>query len=115
MPLPPLALDRAARRPLHLQLCDQLRRAISCGALPQRLPSTRALAAYLRVSRNTVLNAYETLTMEGVLEARTGSGTWCKVSPRGLLRHADLVRGSHYPFAARALRDPDGNVLVVHR
>jgi GntR family transcriptional regulator/MocR family aminotransferase len=40
-----------------------------------RLPSTRALAADLGISRNVVLLAYEHLLGEGYAQARTGSGT----------------------------------------
>lgn len=54
-----------------------LREAIQGGRLvPQtRLPSTRALAAELRLARGTVAAAYDQLIAEGYLSARTGSGT----------------------------------------
>lgn len=41
-----------------------------------RLPSSRALAQRLELSRNTVSLAYEWLSTEGYLEARHGSGTY---------------------------------------
>jgi GntR family transcriptional regulator / MocR family aminotransferase len=41
-----------------------------------RLPATRDLARELRVSRNTVLQAYQQLLDEGYAAARTGSGTY---------------------------------------
>lgn len=55
IPLP--KLDRQARSPLHLQVYRWLRRAIWRGELPAGylLPSTRALAKQLGVSRNTAL------------------------------------------------------------
>jgi GntR family transcriptional regulator / MocR family aminotransferase len=40
-----------------------------------RLPSTRELAAALKVSRNVVVLAYEQLLAEGYAQARAGSGT----------------------------------------
>lgn len=40
------------------------------------MPSTRTLADDLRVSRNTVLYAFEQLVAEGYLRASTGSGTF---------------------------------------
>jgi len=54
-----------------------LREAIRAGRLaPQsRLPSTRALAAQLGLSRGTVSAAYDQLVAEGYLSAVTGSGT----------------------------------------
>ena len=114
-PIPCIALDRGSREPLHVQLAAALRRAIASGALPGRLPSTRSLSRHLGVSRNTVIAAYDALTLEGVLAARTGSGTWRKAEPVGLLKRPDLLRHSHYPFGARRLQDPDGNVLHIHR
>lgn len=113
--LPAIALERSGPTPLHAQLYDQLRGAMARGSLPSRLPSTRALAAQLQVSRNTVLSAYEALRMEGLLEARTGSGTWRKAVAKLVLNRADLVRGSHFPFGEKSFYDPDGNALRIHR
>ncbi len=58
-------------------LADQLREAVRGGALASgvRLPSSRALACDLGVSRGTVVSAYEQLIAEGYLESRRGSGT----------------------------------------
>ena len=71
-------LDSAAAVPLYRQLYRDLRQAIlSSKLLPEmRLPSTRALADNLEISRNTVLEAYEQLVAEGYLESRVGSGTY---------------------------------------
>src|SRR5262245_9436627 len=75
---PPLvAVDRRSARPLYGQLYAGYREAVVGGRLRpgQRLPSTRALAAELRISRITVLTAYEQLVAEGYLESRVGAGT----------------------------------------
>jgi GntR family transcriptional regulator/MocR family aminotransferase len=55
-----------------------MRTAILRGELKQgmKLPSTRALADELNISRNTVLNAYRQLLAEGYLEGKEGSGTF---------------------------------------
>jgi GntR family transcriptional regulator/MocR family aminotransferase len=73
-----LPLDEAAPAPLFRQLYESLRGAALSGRLAAgaRLPATRALAADLGVSRNTVLNAYEQLLAEGYLVGRVGSGTF---------------------------------------
>ncbi|HEX6497980.1 MAG TPA: PLP-dependent aminotransferase family protein [Micromonosporaceae bacterium] len=54
-----------------------LRDAIRRGRLAPgtRLPSTRALAAELRLARGTVAAAYDQLVAEGYLRSRAGSGT----------------------------------------
>ena len=72
-----IELDRTSRIPVYLQISDQLRRQILSGDIPdgQRLPSERQLAERLGVNRTTVLNAFERLKSEGLLEARIGSGT----------------------------------------
>ncbi|MER7891652.1 PLP-dependent aminotransferase family protein [Micromonospora sp. NPDC094482] len=77
-----LDLDPAVGRRLGLERA--LREAIRSGRLaPQtRLPSTRVLAAELKLARNTVAAAYEQLVAEGYLAARTGSGTTVVGVPR---------------------------------
>ena len=69
-----LALDT----PLYQQLYNHLRTTILSGDLKRgmKLPSTRALASQLNVSRNTVLNAYQQLMIEGYLESTVGNGTF---------------------------------------
>src|SRR3989442_12202604 len=71
-----LTLD--GRGPLYRQLYGALRTAILSGALSagEQLPSTRALAAAVKVSRITVVLAYEQLLAEGYAVARRGSGTY---------------------------------------
>ncbi|HEX4686105.1 MAG TPA: PLP-dependent aminotransferase family protein [Nocardioides sp.] len=74
----PLTLDRASGVPLTRQLADRVREQVVAGALPLggRLPSTRALAGDLGVSRSVTEQAYDQLTAEGWLESRRGSGTY---------------------------------------
>jgi GntR family transcriptional regulator / MocR family aminotransferase len=64
--------------PLYQALYSHMRAAILSGELTagMKLPSTRALAEELNISRNTVLNAYRQLLAEGYLEGREGSGTF---------------------------------------
>ncbi|MCX6021725.1 MAG: winged helix-turn-helix domain-containing protein, partial [Chloroflexi bacterium] len=73
-----IAHDPASPVPLYRRLYDGLRTAILTGQLPagEQLPATRALAAALGVSRNTVMNAYEQLYAEGYVAGRAGSGTF---------------------------------------
>lgn len=75
---PLIPLDRRARLPLHRQIYGGLRTAIVERLLRpgQRLPSTRALAAELGVSRIPVLEAFEQLLAEGYCESRVGCGTF---------------------------------------
>ena len=85
MTLPPLSLDRSAGS-LSRQLYNGLRDAILSGQfrVGTRMPSTRALAASLRVSRNTVHMAFEQLILEGLLEGKQGVGTFVADVPVGI-------------------------------
>ena len=75
--LPPITLDSKGKLPMYRQLYEWFRRAIVAGQLGpgQRVPSTRNLAAELKVSRISVSNAYEQLRAEGYLETFVGAGT----------------------------------------
>jgi GntR family transcriptional regulator / MocR family aminotransferase len=72
-----VSLDRQARIPLRAQLEEQLRTAIRSGRLEQEmsLPSTRALARALGVTRGLIVECYTQLQAEGYLSARSGAGT----------------------------------------
>jgi GntR family transcriptional regulator / MocR family aminotransferase len=71
-----IILSRAKRAPLQQQLVASLKEAVRKGqVLPgEAFPSSRALAQDLKISRNTVLIAYDQLLGEGYLESRPRSG-----------------------------------------
>lgn len=77
LPLGTLLMDPASDQPLYRQLYDGLRQSILEGKLRPglQLPSTRQLANELEIARNTVIAAYEQLTLEGYLETTVGAGT----------------------------------------
>lgn len=70
-------LDRGSPATLHEQLELGLRESVRSGRLApgSRLPSSRALAAELGVSRGVVLEAYAQLTAEGYLTSSQGAPT----------------------------------------
>jgi GntR family transcriptional regulator/MocR family aminotransferase len=70
-------LSREDPSPLHRQLERQLRDAVRTGRLAPAaiLPSTRALAQQLGVSRGIVVETYEQLSAEGYLSSRAGGTT----------------------------------------
>ncbi len=80
-------------------LQEQLYRAIRAGVLDgrlrpaERLPSSRALAEDLGLSRNTVTGAYDRLVAEGYLAARPASGLFvAEDMPESLGRSVDHGR-----------------------
>ena len=72
-----LTLRRDSREAMHRQLYVALRNAVLDGAFApsSRLPSTRALADDLGVSRATVLQAFDRLVSEGYAIAGSTGGT----------------------------------------
>ncbi|MFE4305341.1 PLP-dependent aminotransferase family protein [Streptomyces sp. NPDC056891] len=96
----PAAAAPARRRGRALQ--EALREAVRSGRLTAgtRLPSTRALAADLGVSRGLVTEAYEQLTAEGYLRSDRGAGTWVGDAARGRL-DGTRARGAGTPAAVR--------------
>ena len=110
-------IDRGGGVPIHLQIAAHLRDSIAAGLLPVglKLPSTRVFADELGVSRNTVLQVFETLTQEGTLQSRVGAGTFVAgiVLPDGLhatlppVGRVELPRGDEetcYPFRTLSRR-----------
>jgi GntR family transcriptional regulator/MocR family aminotransferase len=73
-----LAVDRHVDTSLRRQLYDRLRDAIRSGELRPgfRLPSTRAVAEALAISRTTVADVFAQLLAENYLATRRGSGTY---------------------------------------
>jgi GntR family transcriptional regulator/MocR family aminotransferase len=72
-----IRIDSRLREGLQQQIYRSIRRAILDGIVGPgtRLPSSRALAGDLGVSRTTTLLAVQQLQAEGYLTARRGSGT----------------------------------------
>ena len=90
---PAIAIQRSDRKPLHRQVFDGFRQAIVEGRLRagQRVPSTRALAASLGISRIPVLEAFGQLQAEGYLESAVGAGTFVARDLPGVSRPAAPV------------------------
>lgn len=72
-----IKLERTSGLPLYRQICQRLREAILSGEFAEgtRLPTERALASELGVNRTTVMNAYNELASEGLIEGHVGRGT----------------------------------------
>ena len=111
MTLPPLSLDRSAGA-LSRQLYDGLRDAILSGQyrVGTRMPSTRALAASLSVSRNTVHMAFEQLILEGLLEGKQGAGTFVAEVPSGITFGSDAIEQNE-PRGRRNLSEQGRAIL----
>jgi len=86
--------------PLYRQICQQLREAILSGELSEgtRLPTERALASELGINRTTVMNAYNELASEGLIEGHVGRGT--------------LVRRNHFGYLEDSFENETASWLL---
>jgi GntR family transcriptional regulator len=69
----------------YLQIVRQVRQALRMGVLDvgDQLPSVREVVTAVAVNPNTVLKAYRDLEREGLVEARSGQGTFVRARPPG--------------------------------
>jgi GntR family transcriptional regulator/MocR family aminotransferase len=87
IPLVSLNINPSSDVPLYKQLYNTFRQSILEGTFSpgQKLPGTRSLAAELKISRNTVVLAFEQLLIEGYIKGKTGSGTFVNEIPDNIL------------------------------
>ncbi len=73
-----IRIDPRLARPVSSQLHQALRELILGGgcAAGERLPASRTLARELKLSRTTVIEVYDRLTAEGLIESRIGAGAF---------------------------------------
>src|SRR6202167_948827 len=71
--------------PTYVQIVQQVRQALRMGVLVlgDQLPSVREVVAETAINPNTVLKAYRDLEREGLVEARSGQGTFVRALPPG--------------------------------
>lgn len=100
-----LYLEKNSEFPLYQQLYEQLRQQISEGILSKgvKLPSTRTLSAEYHVSRNTVIQAYQQLEIEGYVRSIVGSGYY--------VENLNFLHGSYHnkPPKETFLEKPQNN------
>ena len=78
-------VDGRSGVPPYQQIVQQVRQALRMGVLDvgDQLPSVRDVVAVAVVNANTVLKAYRDLEREGLVEARSGQGTFVRGRPPG--------------------------------
>src|SRR4051794_24436657 len=115
------AIDRSK---LYASIVDQIVEGVRAGAFPpgKALPAERALASRMGVSRSSVREAIRVLEHAGVLDVRTGSGTYVSesgVTNAAMLRAQAAMAGEHSPLdviAARRVLEPiTAELAAVHR
>ena len=79
----PLLLSQSDKRPMYLQIMEQIRERIAVGDWKegQPIPSIRQLAADTAVSVITVKRAYLELEREGIIVTQQGRGSYVATTP----------------------------------
>jgi GntR family transcriptional regulator/MocR family aminotransferase len=105
--VPMIAVHRKGKKPLHRQIYDAFRTMILERRLQpgQQIPSTRALAGELGISRIPVLGAYAQLLAEGYIESRSGAGTFVTSSL------SDQFLGARPTVVASVVSDPASDAI----
>jgi GntR family transcriptional regulator/MocR family aminotransferase len=98
-------LDRNSSQSLQNQLALRVKDLIQQGQLcsGEAVPSSRELANFLKVSRNTVVYAYDRLISEGYLEARERSGLFVSSSIAAISARQSATN-AHFGAVSRKLR-----------
>lgn len=104
-------LELDGKGPNYAQLIRAIKAAILGGRMVSgaRLPSTRALARELGLSRITVLAAYEQLRAEGYIQSQVGSGSYVNSLQTEPVLHPpvdeSIAPPSRYAERARAVQN----------
>jgi GntR family transcriptional regulator len=71
--------------PPYLQIVQQVKQALRMGILQEgdQLPTVKEVVSMVAINPNTVFKAYRELEMLGLVEGRTGSGTFVSGKPIG--------------------------------
>jgi len=85
-----IQITPGSSEPVYVQVAEQISEAIAKGQLTSgdKLPAVRKLAAELVINPNTVARAYSRLEQAGLVNTKTGSGTFV-ADPK--LRKADAA------------------------
>jgi len=107
--------------PLYQQLANAIVSLAEAGSLDHgsRMPSERALATHLHLSRNTVTAAYQQLRDQGWLEVRPGAAPRLGSQSRGVLalsaqeRFSRIITGQSEPLVGFNTASPPAAPAVV--
>ncbi|MDF2671563.1 MAG: GntR family transcriptional regulator [Paenibacillus sp.] len=116
--------DRKSSKPLYHQIADYIERRIAYGEFPpgSLLPSERKFASQLEVNRSTVVQAYDQLRAQGLIEGRTGSGTRVSlykwgVTPKHTPNWRQYVEGGTFlpnlPFLRRIREEAHNHAHMI--
>ena len=88
--------DKNKKKLLYEQLYEHIAEEIHSGRISEgeRLPSKKSLASHLKISVNTVENAYSILVAEGYIEAKPRSGYYVQRVEMPILNEVRFADGN---------------------
>lgn len=99
----PLTLSQSDKRPMYLQIMEQIKQRIAVGDWTegQPIPSIRQLAVDTSVSVITVKRAYQELEREGIIVTQQGKGSHVATTPGLCVRLQEVELQEHLTNARR--------------
>lgn len=99
-----IQLDYSSSVPLYIQLYNVIRESILSGRLKGglKLPGTRTLANEFKVSRNTIILAFEQLIAEGYIKGKAGAGTYVTDDIPDKLLKEKKKHSENYLYSSKA-------------
>jgi len=106
--------------PPYLQIVSQVKHALRMGILREgdQLPTVKEVVGMIAINPNTVFKAYRELELLGLVEGRTGSGTFALSAPVGPAPEdqAKLVQSlSQWIAGARAKGLDEEDIVAIVR
>ena len=110
-----ISVDRSSDKSVTAQVYGAVKQLILSGDLAagKRLPSSRTLPAELEISRTTAIAVFERLTSEGLIMARTGSGSYVSDVVRRRSGRAPRCRRGERPAHDQARRPHRRSVAEI--
>jgi DNA-binding GntR family transcriptional regulator len=107
----------AATDPVYFRVLEDLRARIRGGLLPPgaRVPSRNAIIAKYGVGETAAKHALQVLATEGLIEARTGSGSYVRRVPAACYLDHDRLNFPGSPFGLGEEADPAHRVAWEHQ
>ncbi len=95
--------------PIYEQIEKHIEKAIQTGGLikDSKLPSTREASSMLKISRNTVMAAYENLESRGIIYSIKGKGSFVKVSAKSEANQVEIDWSSRLNHYGRTCENMD--------
>jgi DNA-binding GntR family transcriptional regulator len=107
----------AVTDPVYLRVLEDLRERILGGMLPPgaRVPSRNAIIANYGVGETAAKHALQVLASEGLIEARTGSGSYVRRAPAASYLDHDRLHFPGSPFGLDETASPARRVAWEHQ